>query len=173
MCRVYEITYYSCSHLHHYEPANSCQSGFQFGNPGRCLSAFMGPTIVGAMSLKNRHYCPACLQTQIRERHANEELDLVREANSHGVRYNTITPDIQKIRTRMKDEVDKMTAEQAEVNHDWNNSQSTTWTEGIREVIWDPKPQQAVVINQSGRMSTWAVTKTRDLSYGMNLFLDE
>ncbi len=156
MCRLCMVMYYDCGHLHHYHPLNPCEAGFQPGKPGRCLAETKAsPNINDEYCLEDRPDCPVCLENEIRDRYAIAQMQLVKEAKSRGLSYAGLKPDIQKMLRRMTEEVSKLKAEKRKSEHDWATGEETTWTEGIREVIWSSDTQEIGAFEQCGDLNSW------------------
>ena len=130
------------------------------GRPGACRATLKAPrNIDQTYSLEERPYCPACLtrpaEKQIRSHYAQKEKDLIKEAKVHGMSYVTMYPDVQQLREKMVEDINKIKTETAESTNDWTNHSETTWTEGIEEVLWDSETAAAIIMFKSGEMMMW------------------
>lgn len=144
MCQLSAVVYFRCRHLHHFQPLDACEDGFQFGNPGKCRAEPLGPPqIKVTFQLETRPYCTNCLESQIRDRYASR-------ASGPGTKKYR-----KKDKAKMIVEIDNMKATVAQLNSDWTTNEETTWTDGIRIVVWDPRAGQAIVIKRSGEVSDW------------------
>lgn len=114
------------------------------------------PRVADEYCLESRPDCPVCLENNIRDRYALEQMQVVKEAKSHGLTYAALKPDIQDIQLRMKDEIHTLKVEKALFENDWTTAGETKWTEGTREVIWNQETQELVAFEQGGQMSSWS-----------------
>ena len=159
MCRLSAVVYFHCRHLHHFQPLDACEDGFQFGNPGRCLAEPVGPPqIKVTFHMETRPYCTNCLERQIRDRYDSRP----------GTKKQ------KKIdQAKMVAEIDNMRSNAAQLENDWTVNEQTTWIDGIRIVVWDPRAGQAIIIKRSGEVSDWKPNELECKGEAIQVFLKE
>ena len=172
MCRLCSVTYGSCHHLHHFQPLETCEAGFEFGNPGKCLAKpLRAVNIIQTVRLGNRPRCAACLEKDLREEYGERELWLMDRAftRSQGG-GSAVNAKLQELRAEMAEDIEDM---KAKYEDDWRTNEETTWTDGYQSLIWNPRSKEVVIQERSRRWKTSGPDMTETKGSAMQYFLKD